>query len=95
MAHSFGTQEYEELRGTVSSARLDSLERMLTNLSRERAAELTRAGLVDPQLRRGRTDQRGLFARRQRLRARYGKYVVDAVDRLRARALDGRCRKFI
>ena len=88
-------QEYEELRGTVSSARLDSLVRMVTNLSRERAAELIRAGLVTHNYAEAGQISAG-FSPGDTVSVRgYGKYVVDAVDPpTRKGRLPVRCRKY-
>lgn len=40
------TQQFEELRGTVSSLRLDCIVALLTRLSREKSAALIEAGMV-------------------------------------------------
>jgi RNA-binding protein YlmH len=72
-------QEFLPIRGTVGSARLDSLVKLLTGLAREKSAGLIRAGIVR------RNDAPALsvseaFAPGDTVTIRgYGKYIIDDI----------------
>ena len=89
------TLEFENLRGTVSSPRIDSLVRLLTNLSRERSAELVRGGLVQKSyVQINSPDEQ--FAPGDIITIRgYGKYIVDEIGSpTRKSRLPVICRKY-
>ena len=72
-------QEYEEIYGTVSSARLDSMVKLFTNLSREKAAGLVRAGMVQKNYASAEQPSAGVSARDIVTVRGYGKYIVDVI----------------
>ena len=87
--------EFEGLRGTVSSPRIDSLVRLLTNLSRERSAQLIRGGLVHKNyILMQDTDEP--FSPGDIITVRgYGKYIVDEIgSKTRKSRLPVICRKY-
>ncbi|MCL2068326.1 MAG: YlmH/Sll1252 family protein [Oscillospiraceae bacterium] len=88
-------QEFSDIRGTVSSPRLDSLIRVLTNQSRERAAGLIRAGLVRRNHLVCDKPDTG-FAPGDIISVRgHGKYIVDTIGELtRKGRFPVLCRKF-
>lgn len=73
------TQDFKELRGTVSSLRLDSLVSLLTGLAREKSAGLIKSELVQ---RNYSVVQNGAreFAAGDKITIRgYGKFIVDEI----------------
>jgi len=88
-------QEFDELRGTLSSPRLDSLVRLLTNLSRERAAVLIRSGLVHKNYLCTEDADEG-FSPGDIITVRgHGKYIVDEIGfPTRKSRLPITCRKY-
>lgn len=89
------TGGFEEIRGTVSSLRLDSLVALLTRESRERAASLIRSGLVSLQYQPC-TQVSHPFGEGDKVSVRgYGKYLVDAVGGVSKKGrIHLQCKKF-
>ena len=72
-------QEFEEIRGTVSSARLDSMVKLFTNLAREKASGLVKAGVVQKNYTIAEQPSAGVAIGDVLTIRGYGKYIVDAV----------------
>ena len=86
---------FEEIRGTVSSLRLDSLVALLTRESRERAAAMIRGGLVTLRYQPC-TQVSQSFEEGDKVSVRgYGKYLVDAVGGVSKKGrIHLQCKKF-
>lgn len=89
-------ERFEDIRVTVGSPRLDSLVARLANLSREKASELIRHGLVQQNFAEA-TNVSQAFAAGDTVSIRgYGKYIVDEIGTPTKKGrFPALCRKYI